>query len=663
MKFKLVSKFKPTGDQPEAIKKLNQNIKGNKKFQTLLGVTGSGKTFTLANIIEKVQKPVLIISHNKTLAAQLYSEFKGFFPKNAVHYFVSYYDYYQPEAYLPHTDTYIEKETNINEEIDRLRHAATQSLSSRKDVIIVASVSCIFGLGPPDLYEKVKISLKVDQTKNLKSMLKQLVSIQYKRSDYDLRRGSFRVKGDVLEIFPAYGENTIRIEFFGDELEKISEISALTGEITKELKKIEIYPATHYVTDKDVQNLAIQEIKQDLVKQTKALKKQNKLLEAQRLTQRTNFDLEMISQTGYCTGIENYSRYFDRRRPGEPPYTLIDFYPKDLLIIIDESHMTTPQLRAMYNQDKARKETLIDYGFRLVSALDNRPLNFKEFEKKINQVVFVSATPSDYELGKSGSPVEQIIRPTGLIDPEIEIRKTKGQIQDLIRQIEKRTKAGQRVLVTTLTKRLAEELTDFLAEKGIKVTYLHHEIDTLERPQILRDLRLGVYDVVVGVNLLREGLDLPEVSLVTILDADKEGFLRSNWSLIQVMGRAARHINGKVIMYADKMTRSMKLAINETERRRKIQIKYNREHKIVPQTIKKAIAEEEFAPKAGQEKVLNLAQIPKDELKRIISELENQMQLASKNLRFEKAAELRDQIIELKKAKYKGKVKIKELFG
>ncbi len=662
MKFKLVSKFKPTGDQPEALKKLTQGIKGNKKFQTLLGVTGSGKTFTLANIIKKVQKPVLIISHNKTLAAQLYSEFKGFFPKNAVHYFVSYYDYYQPEAYLPHTDTYIEKETNINEEIDRLRHAATQSLSSRKDVIIVASVSCIFGLGPPDLYEKVKITLKVGQTKNLKSILKQLVSIQYKRSDYDLRRGAFRVRGDVLEIFPAYGENTIRIEFFGDEIEKISEISALTGEIIQKPKKIQIYPATHYVTDKNIQDLALNEIKKDLTKQTKTLKKQNKSLEAQRLTQRTNFDLEMISQTGYCTGIENYSRYFDRRKPGKPPYTLIDFYPEDFLIIIDESHMTLPQLRAMYNQDKARKETLIDYGFRLPSALDNRPLNFKEFEKKINQAIFVSATPSDYELQKSGSPVEQIIRPTGLIDPVIEIRKTKGQIQDLILEIEKRTRAKQRVLITTLTKRLAEELTDFLADKGIKVAYLHHEIDTLERPQILRDLRLGVYDVIVGVNLLREGLDLPEVSLVAILDADKEGFLRSNWSLIQVMGRAARHINGKVIMYADKMTRSMKLAIRETARRRKLQIKYNREHKIVPRTIKKAIAEEEFAPKADQEKVLNLAKIPKDELRRLISELENQMQLAAKNLQFEKAAELRDQIIELKKAKYKGKVKIKELF-
>ena len=663
MKFKLVSKFKPTGDQPEAIKKLTQGIKGNKKYQTLLGVTGSGKTFTLANIIEEAQKPVLLISHNKTLAAQLYSEFRNFFPKNAAHYFVSYYDYYQPEAYLPTTDTYIEKETNINEEIDRLRHAATQSLMARKDVIVVASVSCIFGLGPPDLYEKVKISLKVGQTKNLKSLLKQLISIQYKRSDYDLRRGIFRVRGDVLEIFPAYGENTIRIEFFGNEIEKISKISALTGEIIQKAKKIEIYPATHYITNKDVQNLAINEIKEDLTKQAKALKKQSKLLEAQRLAQRTNFDLEMIKETGYCTGIENYSRYFDRRKSGEPPYTLIDFYPEDFLIIIDESHMTIPQLRAMYNQDKARKETLIQYGFRLPSALDNRPLNFKEFEKKINQAIFVSATPTLYELKKSGKPIEQIIRPTGLIDPKIRVRKTEGQIQDLISEITKRTKAKQRVLVTTLTKRLAEELTDFLADKGIKVTYLHHEIDTLERPQILRDLRLGVYDVIVGINLLREGLDLPEVSLVAILDADKEGFLRSDWSLIQVAGRAARHVEGKVIMYADKMTRSMKIAINETARRRKLQIEYNKKHGITPRSIKKAIAEGEFAPKAEKEKVLNLAQIPKDELKRLIWQLESQMQLAAKSLQFEKAAELRDQIVELKKAKYKGKVKIKELFN
>ncbi len=478
-----------------------------------------------------------------------------------------------------------------------------------------------------------------------------------------MRRGIFRVRGDVLEIFPAYGENTIRIEFFGNEIEKISKISALTVEIIQKAKKIEIYPATHYITNKDVQNLAINEIKEDLTKQAKALKKQSKLLEAQRLAQRTNFDLEMIKETGYCTGIENYSRYFDRRKSGEPPYTLIDFYPEDFLIIIDESHMTIPQLRAMYNQDKARKETLIQYGFRLPSALDNRPLNFKEFEKKINQAIFVSATPTLYELKKSGKPIEQIIRPTGLIDPKIGVRKTEGQIQDLISEITKRTKAKQRVLVTTLTKRLAEELTDFLADKGIKVTYLHHEIDTLERPQILRDLRLGVYDVIVGINLLREGLDLPEVSLVAILDADKEGFLRSDWSLIQVAGRAARHVEGKVIMYADQITRSMKLAINETNRRRKLQIEYNKKHGITPRSIKKAIAEGEFAPKAEKEKVLNLAQIPKDELKRLIWQLESQMQLAAKSLQFEKAAELRDQIVELKKAKYKGKVKIKELFN
>jgi len=659
MKFKLVSKFKPTGDQPQAIKKLTQGIKRKQKFQTLLGVTGSGKTFTMASIIEKVQKPILVISHNKTLAAQLYFEFKNFFPKNAVHYFVSYYDYYQPEAYLPASDTYIEKETDINKEIERLRHAATQSLMTRKDIIIVASVSCIFGLGSPDLYNKVKIFLKKGETRRIKSILAQLVSIQFKRSDFDLERGNFRLRGDILDIFPLYGENILRIEFFGDIIEKISEINSLTGEIINELREIEIFPATHYITDAEIQNLAIQEIKEDLKLRLRKLKKENKLLEAQRLTQKTNFDLEMIQETGYCNGIENYSKYFDRRHSGQPPYTLIDFFFKDVLIIIDESHMTIPQLRAMYNQDLARKKTLIDYGFRLPTALDNRPLNFKEFLARVNQIIFTSATPSSFEFKKSSQVAEQIIRPTGLVDPEIKIKKTKGQIQDLISEIKKRIAQKQRVLVTVLTKRLAEELADYLTDAGIKTAFLHHEIDTLERPQILRDLRIGKYDVLVGINLLREGLDLPEVSLVAILDADKEGFLRSSWSLIQVMGRAARHKQGKAIMYADSITRSMKEAIKETKRRRKIQIRYNTQHNLVPRSISKEI-DKELWPK--KETRIDLAKIPQDELKRLISELEGEMELAAKNLEFEKAAILRDEIIELKKTKHRGRIKIKELF-
>jgi len=670
MKFKLISKLKPAGDQPPAIAKIYQGLKNNQKFQTLLGVTGSGKTFTMANLIEKWQKPTLIISHNKTLAAQLYSEFKQFFPQNAVHYFVSYYDYYQPEAYLPNTDTYIEKETDINQEIDRLRHAATQSLMTRKDVIIVASVSCIYGLGSPALYNKVKIQLTTDQKIGLKTLLEKLVAIQYLRSDYDLKRGSFRVRGDAVEIFPAYSENTIRLEFFGDQIEKISQIDGLTGKIINQFKQIEIYPATHYIANEKLQAEALAQIRQELTRQTQNLKRNNKLLEAQRLKQRTNFDLEMIEETGYCNGIENYSRYFDQRRPGEPPFCLLDFYPtplsrskpKDFLLFIDESHMTVPQLRAMATQDRERKKTLIDYGFRLPSALDNRPLNFSEFENKINQAIFVSATPADWELTKSAQVVEQIIRPTGLVDPEVEVRPAAGQITDLVGEIKKRTAKKQRVLVTTLTKRLAEELTDFLKEKNLKTAYLHHEIDTLDRPEILRDLRLGKYDVLVGINLLREGLDLPEVSLVAILDADKEGFLRSDWSLIQVAGRAARHLEGKVIMYADKITQSMQKAILETRRRRQIQLAYNQRHHITPSSIQKKISRQtDF--ESEKAKQIDLAQIPADEIKRLIAEIENQMQLAAKNLQFEKAAELRDQIIELKKAGSRGRIRIKELFN
>src|SRR3990172_5852938 len=659
MNFKLVSTFNPTGDQPTAIEKLNSGLKKNYKFQTLLGVTGSGKTFAMANLIAKYQKPTLIISHNKTLAAQLTSEFRQFFPENSVNYFVSYYDYYQPEAYLPRTDTYIEKETNINDEIDRLRHAATQALATRKDVIIVASVSCIFGLGSPVLYDQTKISLAKNQNQTMTELFEKLVAIQYRRNDFEMVRGSFRPRGDVLEILPAYGEEVIRLEFFGNRLEKILTLSPISGEVISTLNNIDLFPATHYITDESVTKLATAQIRQDLKKQVSLLKNQDKILEAHRLESRTNFDLEMIQETGFCSGLENYSRYFDRRKAVKPPFTLLDFFPKDFLLIIDESHMTVPQIRGMYNQDKARKQTLVDFGFRLPSAMDNRPLNFEEFEKRLGTTIFTTATPGPFELEKSNQVVEQIIRPTGLIDPEIEIRPTQGQISDLIVEVKKRIASKQRVLITTLTKRLAEELTEFLVEKGIKTAYLHHEIDTLERPQILRDLRLGVYDVLVGINLLREGLDLPEVSLVAILDAGKEGFLRSRWSLIQVMGRAARHQMGQVIMYADKTTKSMREAIAETGRRRKIQLAHNLRHGIKPQSIQKEIGEEFIAPK---EEVINLDKIPKDELKRLIVNLQNQMELASKNLQFEKAAEIRDEIIELKKAAQGSKVRIKKLF-
>lgn len=650
MQFKLTSPFKPRGDQPKAIRQLTEGLKKGFKYQTLLGVTGSGKTFTIASVIQNIQRPTLVISHNKALAAQLYSEFKGFFPENAVHFFVSYYDYYQPEAYLPPTDTYIEKDTLINEEIERLRHEATHSLLTRPDVIIVASVSCIYNIGSPYDYRLLAISIKKGEERILSHLLRQLTSIGYERNDFDFFRGRIRLKGDTLEIFPPYEDFTYKIEFYGNKIERISQIDAITGEKNNELEEVEIFPAKHFVTPTDRLELAINEIKEDLEKQILYFKKLNKPLYGERLKTRTNYDIEMIRETGYCNGIENYSRYFDRRKPGEPPYTLIDYFPDNFLLIIDESHMTLPQIKGMYEGDKSRKETLIQYGFRLPSCLDNRPLKYEEFEKKIKEkakAIYMSATPGMEEIKKSEQVVEQIIRPTGLVDPEIEVRKTEGQIKDLIQEIKKRVEKGQRALVTTLTIRMAEDLTDFLSEQGVKVAYLHHEIDTLERPEILRDLRLGLYDCVVGVNLLREGLDLPEVSLVAILDADKESFLRSDIALIQMIGRASRHIEGKVIMYADKISSSMAKAIKETERRRKLQIEYNKKHHITPVSIKKEI-KALFAPPKQEIKEFDPQKIPPDEIKRIIKEIENQMDLAAKNLEFEKAAVLRDQMLKLK---------------
>src|SRR3989339_543007 len=650
MKFKLIAKFKPTGDQPEAIAKLVDGLKKGYRDQTLLGVTGSGKTFTMAAVIAKIQKPTLVISHNKTLAAQLASEFRQFFPTNAVHYFVSYYDYYQPEAYIPQSDTYIEKETKINDEIDRLRHASTQAILSRRDTLIVASVSCIYGLGSPQEYSSVRIQLKVGQKLSRQKLLRQLTDLQYPRADLDFRRGTFRVTGEVVEIYPAFAlDQFYRLTYDGDVIESIEERAALTLNKITAHKSVDIYPATHYLAPTARFQQAIKEIKHDAQQQVKKFQATNKLIEAQRLQERTNFDLEMIATTGYCNGIENYSRYFDGRKPGTPPFTLIDYFPKDWLLFIDESHMTVPQIRGMYSGDRSRKQTLIDYGFRLPAAYENRPLKFDEFTARLNQTIYVSATPADYELNLSQNVAEQVVRPTGLLDPNVEVRPSKGQIEHLLQAIKVRTKNKQRVLVTTLTKRMAEELADYLRDEGVKVHYLHSEIDTFERLEILHDLRAGKYDVIVGINLLREGLDLPEVSLVAILDADKEGFLRSRTSLIQTMGRAARHVAGLVIMYADVTTGSMQAAISEVQRRRKVQAEYNKKHGITPRSITKPMRErliEKIEEETG-EQVLTVEDIPVNERERIIKNLEEQMKLAAEGLDFELAAKLRDQIKEL----------------
>ena len=649
--FEIYSDFGLTGDQPLAVDKLIAGLNDGYKGQTLLGVTGSGKTFTMANVIARVQRPTLVISHNKTLAAQLYSEFKEFFPDNAVEYFVSYYDYYQPEAYIPRTDTYIEKEVDINEEIDKLRHASTRALFERRDVVIVASVSCIYGLGEPEEYRSFVLSIKKGESYRREDILRKLVNMQYERNDIDFTRGRFRIRGDTLEIQPSYEEMATRIELFGDEVERMVRIDPLTGEFLSELDSVDIYPAKHFVTSQEKLLLAVENINQELAERLAELKKQDKLLEAARLEQRTNYDLEMLTEAGYCNGVENYSRHLSQRAAGSPPWTLLDYFPDDFLLIIDESHMTLPQIRGMYKGDRSRKETLVSYGFRLPSALDNRPLNFEEFNRRINQVIYTSATPAEYEYKHSQQVVEQLVRPTGLLEPTIEVKPTTGQVDDLIHQVRLRVDKGERCLVTTLTKRLAEQLADYLIETGIKTHYLHSEIDTLQRVEILRDLRLGVYDVVVGINLLREGLDLPEVSLVAILDADKEGFLRSEWSLIQTMGRASRHIDGHVIMYADKITGSMERAIAETKRRHKIQEAYNREHGITPQGIKKAIKDITQRVKAVVESRTEYVAIPetREDIARLVKELEKQMKTAARNLEFEKAALLRDRIIELRR--------------
>lgn len=650
-KFEISSKYKPAGDQPAAIKALTAAINDGAKEQTLLGVTGSGKTFTMANVIQNIQRPTLVLSHNKTLAAQLYEEFKRFFPNNAVHYFVSYFDYYQPEAYIARSDTYIEKDSQINEEIDRLRHAATDALLTRKDVIIVASVSCIYGIGSVDDYDGLAVSLKVGERRVRDKLLRQLTDIQYQRNDIDFHRGTFRVRGDTVDIYPAGEETAYRIEFFGDDIERITEINPLTGEIVRHRQELKVFPSSHYVTPYDKLKDALVNIKEELDQRLKFFKKNNMLLEAQRLQQRTNFDIEMLEETGFVKGIENYSRYLTNREPGEQPATLLDYYPDDFLMFVDESHMTLPQIRGMYNGDRARKEVLVDHGFRMPSALDNRPLTFTEFERHVNQAVYVSATPAEYELSRSPEPVQQVIRPTGLLDPPIEVRPVKGQVDDLIAEIRSTIAKRQRVLVTTLTKRMSEDLTEYLKDLDIKVTYLHSDVDTLDRTDILRDLRLGVYDVVVGINLLREGLDLPEVSLVAILDADKEGFLRSQQALIQTVGRAARHLEGHVIMYADRITGSMQRTIDETDRRRTIQQKYNDEHGITPEGVTKLIQESMQVDLGDEAKTakLNLKKIPKDEYKNLIKDLSSQMDLAAANLEFEKAAELRDIIDDIKK--------------
>jgi len=657
--FEIVSDFGMTGDQPQAVDKLAEGLERSFKHQTLLGVTGSGKTFTMANVIERAQKPTLVISHNKTLAAQLYTEFKEFFPNNAVEYFVSYYDYYQPEAYVPRIDLYIEKDAEINEEIDKLRHAATRALFERQDVIIVASVSCIYGLGSPEEYYSFVCSLKKGNTYNRHKLLHRLIDMQYERNDIDFSRGKFRIRGDTIEIQPTYEELALRIEFFGDDVERIVQIDPLTGELLADLESVDIYPAKHFVTSQEKLLVAIENIEQELEERLNELKQQGKLVEAARLETRTNYDIEMLREAGYCTGVENYSRHLAGRPPGSSPWTLLDYFPDEFLLFIDESHMTLPQLRGMYNGDRSRKETLVDYGFRLPSALDNRPLNFTEFMQRTSQIIYTSATPSNYEYNHSQQVVEQLVRPTGLLEPTVEVKPTKGQIDDLIEQIKTRVGKGERCLVTTLTKRMAEELADYLIELGIKTHYLHSEIQTLERVEILRDLRLGVYDVVVGINLLREGLDLPEVSLVAILDADKEGFLRSEWSLIQTMGRASRHIDGHVIMYADNITRSMKAAIEETKRRRQIQQAYNREHAITPQGIRKAIKDitERVKAVAETRAPYIAAPVNKEDIARLIKELETQMKAAAKNLEFEKAALIRDRIIELRREEIQPEIK------
>ncbi len=649
-KFVIRSDYRPTGDQPTAIATLNDGLNDGLHEQTLLGVTGSGKTFTMANIIAQQQRPTLVLSHNKTLAAQLYNEFKRFFPDNAVHYFVSYFDYYQPEAYMPRTDTFIEKDSQINEEIDRLRHAATDALLSRKDVIIVASVSCIYGIGSVEDYGGLSIRVKTGERRVRDKFMRHLNDIQYQRNDIDFHRGTFRVRGDVVDVFPASEELAYRIEFFGDEIEKMTQIDPLTGEILSRPTNLTIFPSSHYVTPNEKLKIALGKIAEELGEQLRKFKSEGKLLEAQRLEQRTKFDLEMMEETGFVKGIENYSRYLTNRQPGEQPATLLDYFPDDYLMFIDESHMTMPQLRGMYNGDRARKEVLVEHGFRLPSALDNRPLTFTEFERHVNQAIYVSATPAEYELSRSPAPAQQVIRPTGLIDPEIEIRPIEGQIDDLINEIQNRVKKHQRVLITTLTKRMAEDLSEYLANIKIKVAYIHSDVDTLDRTDILRDLRLGVYDVLVGINLLREGLDLPEVSLVAIMDADKEGFLRSEQALIQTVGRAARHIDGRVIMYANNITGSMQRTIYETDRRRDIQKAYNKEHNITAKGIIRSVEKgmRPDLPEEAKRAKLDLKKIPKDEYQVLIKDLTGQMDLAAANLEFEKAAELRDIIDDIK---------------
>lgn len=656
-KFKLVSDYQPNGDQPEAIRQLVEGIQAGDKEMTLLGATGTGKTFTMSNVIEQVNKPTLVMAHNKTLAGQLYSEFKEFFPDNAVEYFVSYYDYYQPEAYVPSSDTFIEKDASINDEIDKLRHSATSSLVERRDTIVVSSVSCIYGLVNPEDYKKNVKSLRIGTEMSREALLQMLVEMQFERNDIDFQRGRFRVRGDSVEIFlPSRAETTIRVEFFGDEIDRIREIDALTGEILAELQYVAIFPATHFISSTEQTNSAIQSIRAELETQLEILRKENKLLEAQRLEQRTNYDMEMLQEMGYVSGIENYSRHMDGRQPGEAPYTLLDFFPEDSLFIIDESHMTMPQIRGMYKGDRSRKEMLVEHGFRLPSALDNRPLTIEEFQERVPQINYISATPADYERERSSRIVEQIIRPTGLLDPIVEVRPIEGQIDDLLSEINKRVERNERVFITTLTKKMSEDLTDYFKEIGIKVAYLHSDVKTLERTEIIRDLRMGEYDVLIGINLLREGLDVPEVSLVTILDADKEGFLRNDTSLIQTIGRAARNENGKVIMYADRITRSMSVAIDETERRRAVQEEYNEKHGITPTTIRKGVRDlisisEIVDDMDGDFSIENISKLSRDEKRELVETLELEMRHAAKDLEFEKAANLRDIMLELQAGK------------